>query len=78
MRVEFHRRAFMSVDVEFIDIHTGRDGNDVVSRPATDEDRARYAAEYEAFSPPVLIEAPPATKDEPPAVKSKAKPKKEA
>lgn len=54
MRVSFslHPRKLgdgSTEEVEFVSIHTGRDGKDVVSRAATDADRKRWASEYAAF-----------------------------
>lgn len=37
--------------VEYVEIHSGRDGTDVVHRPATDADRVAFRAEYFAFNP---------------------------
>ncbi|RKH08998.1 hypothetical protein D7X74_30410 [Corallococcus sp. CA047B] len=34
---------------DFVDIHTERDGKDVVSRPATDADKASWPEEYAVY-----------------------------
>ena len=39
-----------SEETEFVCISTGRDGKDVVSRLATDADKARWPEEYAAFA----------------------------
>jgi len=63
MRVTFELRQRKLADgtseeCEFVSISTGRDGNDVVIRLATDADRARWPKEYAAFVGPSLA-APP-------------------
>lgn len=69
MRVTFRAGHLKQSDgtteeVDFVDITTGRDGKDVVSRPATSEDKAKWAAEYAAYvGPPAEV-----PKDEAPAV----------
>lgn len=47
-----------SEDVEFVSVSTGRDGKDVVTRLATDQDKARWPDEYAAFVG--TSDAPPA------------------
>jgi hypothetical protein len=52
MKVYFEKRE----EQDWVSIHTERDGKDVVSRPATEEDKARFPveyAEYVATSAPV-------------------------
>ncbi|WFG54191.1 hypothetical protein Mx9_p84 [Myxococcus phage Mx9] len=82
MRVTFRKGERTKSDgrveeVEFVDIHTGRDGKDVVSRPAKDEDRVRFSAEYEAFNPPPAPAEPePVVEAQPVVAEPEAKSKK--
>lgn len=44
---------------EYVEIDLAGDGKHVVSRPATGDDRAKYAAEYALFKPIPSQAAPP-------------------
>lgn len=48
MKVRFYAEG----STERVDIRTGFDGRDVVSREATEEDKRRFSREYAAFKPP--------------------------
>ncbi|NBD11828.1 hypothetical protein [Corallococcus silvisoli] len=45
MRVSFKQHE----EKDFVDVHTGRDGKDVVSRVATAEDMVRWPEEYAVY-----------------------------
>lgn len=50
--------------VEYVVIHSRRDGVDEVCRRATDKDRLRFKAEYAAFKAPPKPAPAPTPKDE--------------
>lgn len=67
---ELTAEFYVKDGVEFISLSGAFMGKDVVTRAATEEDKAQYAAEYHAFKNPPKVEEPAAPKAT--AVKPKA------